>query len=818
MSDIAWRTIHELTHALRSVRKGRGLTLAVVLVLGLGIGAAATFFSLLDGLLLRPLSYGDPGTLVALNEARVGEYSYAEVTSGTFRALRSMTAASFAGIEGYRPDEIRLSMDGEVRVAEGARITPGLLALLGVAPALGAVPVAGAPDSPRLVVLSDGLWRGAFGGDPDVVGRTIVVAGQETRVAAVMPPGFGFPQSARLWLVVPELAAASDAETVNTVARLAPGISLDEARGELDRLSASLAEREGMGVGPRLELRDEVVQRSGGGLGIISWFFFASGILLLLLVATNVAALVTVWHVRRRGELAVRAALGAGPGRLLGRSLAESTILALLGGALGLGLARIGMAILPRLLGANMPSWFALRLDGRVVLFTTAASLGAVFLFGLGPAKRASRLSLEGTLRGAAAGLTPGRAEQRRRRRLVGAQVAISTLLVGLTALFVSTAAHLGAVDPGYPAANILALRLAPPEAESAERSGLHAAALAGRLERCRAAVAALDGVAAVSYEGGLSGLVSGPVVGDARDPLDVRPFVNGRSLFALGLRADVRVVGPDYLRAMGLERVEGRGFAPGDTAGAPLVGLITRSGAERLWRGEQVLGRRLTLGADGPAIRIIGVVADRNQVVDGRRGTRVRRVEEVYLSAAQARMRTPEILVRTDGPALERLPAVRDRLAATTPAPAVARATTLAAEFGLAARIRWILARVLLFLAAAALLISVIGLFGLVAELVARRRREIGIRLALGAEPRRLVRTITWPGLRLTVLGAALGLGLAAAAAPLVGIFLYDSRLFDPLTLLTVLATMLGAGGLASYLPARRTAGVEPTEALAPE
>jgi predicted permease len=785
--------LQDLRFALRALRHRPGFATLAVLTLALGIGATTSVYAVLRAVVLRPLPFAASDELVRVVETTPegGDFS---VSVPTFRDLRDQTR-SFVRLAALLDRDVALLGQGEPIRLRGVAATAGYFELLGVRPARGTTFAAGSDQT--VAVLSDRAWRTHFAGDPAVVGRAIRLDGEPVVVAGVMPPGLTSPGDPDLWLPLRlHPHAEREDHELSVVGRLDPGATRASAAAELHGLAVRLGERfpeTNGGWGFRLvPLRDwmvpPVVRRT-------VWTLLAGAALLLVLTCANVSNLLLGRAVQRQREMGVRAALGAGRGRIARQLLTESALLALLGAAGGALLAASSMPLLRQLVPADVPGAGAIAWDPAVLLFAAAVAALAVLLFGLAPALAASASGA----RAAAAGLRTAGSRGHAREALVVAEVALAmTLLVG-AGLLLTSFLRLRSADLGLDTAGVVAVPLAP----SPQR---HAGDAMGRLllaveER----VAALPGVVAV----GSSNVTPLSGFGTAIDvAAEGRPSGPGETRSARW-----RAVTPGFFRAAGVRLVSGRTLVAADyAADAPAVIVVTRTFARQHFADDDPLGRNVAMGVGGTNWRrIVGVVED---------------VQDVALAEApQPVFFIPELgwpwmtlLVRSELDAAALAAPLRRAIWEVDPELPVPTVEAMSSRVATAVVRPRFQAQLTAAFALVALLLAAIGIYGVVSQYVAAQRREIGVRLALGATPAGIGGWVAARGARLVGIGLAAGTLAALAAGRAIAALLYATPPADPLTLLVV-ALLLAAVSLASVLlPARRATRVEPLAALAAE
>ncbi len=802
------RLFDDIRWGLRMLRRRPGLTAVTTATLALGVGANSAVFSVVNGVLLRPLPYAEPERIAALWRT-APETSEEPHSAGDFLDMQRDNR-SFERLAGFR--EIACEMQtpaGDPQHVIGAEVTPDYFDVFGLPAALGRA-LRGGEDRPgeRLVVLREGLWRSAFAADPGIVGRTLRLDGEPFSVVGVMPAAFRWPSDAQLWrlsaLPVPSSPVESEGELLSNhglryfqvVGRLRAGVTRDAAQAELDAIAARLARAHpdnNANRGLRLvALRDQLV----GGVRRTLVLLLAVVGLVLLIAAGNVANLMLAHGVGRARELAVRASLGASPSRVVRQLLVESGVLGVLGGAAGLATAWLLLPLLTRLLPADLPRLDDIAVDPRVVALTLAAALLAGLLAGLAPAWQARRADLVQALH--AGPRVSGGAGRRVRQVLVAAELALAVLVLSGAGLLLRSFARLERVDPGFRMQGVTAAALdlpAPRYPARADQVRFYDALLeklgaGGRLE-------AAVGFPLPFGDGTAS---SAPVQVDGRTaPGRDAP----RALFA--------TVSPGWFRLLRIPLRRGRVFDASDGRDSPPVVVISESLARREWPGADPLGARLRFGGD-QAFTVIGVVADVQ-----RRGPEVAPEPTLYLCHRQFSLPMMHALLRgADTQAAAS--ALRATLRALDPALPLTGVEPLGEALARALAQPRFRAAVLMLFAALALALAAIGLYGVMSDAVQRRRQELGVRLALGARPDGLVRLVLADGLRLALAGGLVGLLAALALGQVLAAFLFGVAPRDPLTLAGVSLLLVGIALVSAWLPARRAARVDPLTALRAE
>jgi putative ABC transport system permease protein len=795
----------DLVYAVRRLRRSPGPALVAVVTLTIGIGATSAIFSVVDGVLLRPLPYRDPDRLVAVFAHETSRGDRRSPTSPADFLEWRRTSRALEGLTAAHPWSPVLRGRGHAEQLQALKATPGLFDLLGVAPAIGHA-FDGAGDELQ-VVLGHALWQRRFGGDPGIVGQTLVLDGRGYRVAAVMPPAFRFPPfwaEADLWapLVLDAEQEASHSRFLRVFGRLRPGATLETAQAEMDVIGERLAgewPRSNADVRVNVEpLREPVV---GGARPALLVLLGAVGFVLLIACA-NVASLLLAQGFAREKEAAVRAALGASRARLVRLRLVESAVLALVGGVAGVGLARLGVSMLPRLGSVGLPRAEEIAVDGRVVAFALVLSLLTGVVAGLVPALRTSRLDLVPSLKQGERSL--GESGHRLHDLLVVAECAMAVVLLVGAGLLVRSFLQLQRPDTGFDPKGLLTVGLTlsgSPRGQSERRPAF----LAGLAEE----VGALPGVEGAAFVNHV------PIGGDTwrtRFSVEGRPAPDPADV----PQAVMRTASAGYLSAMGIALVRGRAFDEDDRADATPVVLINQTLARRFWPDADPLGARLTLGrpdSDPTWRTIVGVVADARQ--SGPVDPVDPEILFPYTQDPVGWFQGTTLVVRTGGDPRALGEGAVARLRAAAPEVPVTRVRTMPELLSEALTRERFGALLMGLLSAVALALAVGGMYGVMAYAVGRRGREIGIRLALGARPGEVLVMVLREGVRLGVVGAGLGLAAALALSRVLRGQLHDVSPADPATFAGVGLLLLAAAALGALLPARRAARLDPVEVL---
>ena len=794
----------DLRHAARALARTPAFALTVVLVVALGVGANTAAFSLAEFVLLRPLPFHQPDRLVRLWQAVPG-YGRFELSPANYRDWRA-AARSFSAVAAYANREANLTGAAEPERLAIARASPELFGLLGVPALAGRAIAPGDSADGRIVVLGHGLWQRRFGGDLGVLGTTVRLDGEPHTVIGVMPPGFRFPsRETDAWtplLFTPDDYLDRNDNYIHALARLGPGITLAQASAEMAAVAAALEHRypeenrdtRALVIG----LRDDLSESSR----LLVLALCGAALCILLLACANLASLLLVRGTARARELAVRAALGAGPERLVRQLVTESLALAALGGGLGVALALYGTPLLGRLVPASLPVSDQPSADLPALLAAVALTVLTGLGIGIGPALAAARRrSLDALRDSARAG---GGGTRRVRGALIVTEVAASAALLVCSGLLLRAVHRLQSVDPGFRAENVLTLRTVLPWAtysltERRERF----------YRRVLDQVRTLPGVQSAAYVTAVpmrlkGGIFPVAIAGEAR----VADASNSVAL---------RTATPEYFETMGIPLREGRDLAAADTRRSPLVAVVSGSFARRYWPERSAIGMRFTIAGEERAI--VGVVGD----------VRIRGLEresepQVYLPSAQMAdsaimfYAPKDLVVRSSSSEAALMPALRRIVAGADPDQPISEVRTLSGIVDDETAPRMTQLRLLGALSTVALLIAGLGIHGLLAFVVSRRTRELGVRRALGEGTGSLVGRVLREGVALSVVGVLLGIGAAWAAARGMGAVLAGIGPADLPTLLAVAALCLGTAVIGGLRPAIRAARVDPVIALREE
>ena len=782
----------DLRFGARLLGRQKSFTAAAVATLALGIGANTAIFSVVDGVLLRPLPYRDPVRLVRVWSANPRGIPRNGISPADYFDWRE-EVRGFESLAAFGALDVTLTSAGDPVRLTGATATANLADTLGAPLLLGRwlVPADTRGSAQSVVVIGERLWRDRFGAAPDIVGRAIVLDGRARTVVGVMPRSFQFPTSdERVWLPLPDgwRDQPRNSHFLGVVGRLASTVTIDAGRDALRTVSARLEStypdtNRGWSV-TVIRLRDALV----GDVRTPLLVLLAAVAALLLIACANVMSLMLARGVARARELAVRAAVGASANRLLRQQMVESTLLALIGGGAGLALASWGLGALQAAQGLQVPLLDRVALDARVMAVAIATSLVSAGVAGLLPAWKASRQAGTSAL-GTGPRVTGDHV--RVRQGIVFAQVAVATTLVAGSILLTRSFDRLTAVPSGFTADRTLLLDISLPAVRYARQA--RAPFYDSALERIRA----LPGVQAAGAGGplplsGQDGLLRFGLAVEGREPARDRPD-----------RAYLRWATPGYFRAMGIGLRAGRPFADADTPGSTPVAVIDEALARRFFGADNPIGRRVMISIearDKTWREVVGVVGTVRQ-------TALDRDADPHVYVPESQLPSPEltIVVRSAGPPVAVAPGVREairRLDADLPISNVRSLSDLVSGSTASRRFSTLL---LSLFAAAAVALTVVGVYGVVSQLIAQSTREIGVRIAMGASGADVMSLVVTRALRIAIAGVVAGSMVAWLAAPTLGGMVYGIAVRDPSTLAIAASLLVAAAALAAYVPARR-------------
>jgi len=798
--------LRDIRYALRTLTASPGFLAVAVLTLGIGIGANTAIFSVVNGVLLRPLPYAQPDRIYQVyqtNEAWLDSEvailrSFALNMPVSYPRARAWAQdnPAFTHLSSYSDTNYALTRPDRSEPIEATTFTGDLFGVLGVQPMLGRdfLPEEDEIGADRVVILSYGAWQNRYGGDTEIIGDTMILDGDPFTIVGVMPQDFYFPERANeLFTLLPEQERDEewDSQWLSTVGRLAPGVSAEAALSGMEIVQAGIDS-----VDPSLDPGDDpmgirLVSRIDEVVGdtrpTLIMLMAAVG-LVLVVACANIANLLLVRSTGRRREVAVRAAIGAGRGRLARQFLVESVILAVAGGILGLVVAFASLRPLRLMIPEGTPRIDEIGIDPSVLAFTLLMSVIVGLLFGLAPALQASRLSLAAVLQESSMGSVGGARRSRGRSFLVVAEVALTVVLLVGAALLVNSYLRLQGEERGFDTENLLTLRVMPvPEAFPEQHE------IAAFQRDILARISALPGVtsatlaSAIPFTGSTSITTFNLV--DGESPEDVE----GRSMH--------QIVQPGYFRTLGIPLVRGRVFTEQDSADAPGVVVINEAMAERYWPGEDPIGKQIRRDSDDDddsvGLRtVIGVVGNLKhrrlgEEIEAKRYRPLEQEPRRYLSLA----------IRTASDPLQLAPLVRST---------IWEVDTRVTLRGLSS-----ISDLVAKSAAIAVTLSMIGVYAVIANSVLQGTREIGVRMALGADTSAVLKQVVGHGLTLAVLGVAIGLGGALAATRVLESYLYEVSSTDPITFVAVALLVVAVATLSTLIPALRATRIDPMVAL---
>jgi len=793
----------DVRYGVRMLRKNPGFTAVAVLTLALGIGANTAVFSVVNATLLRPFPYEHPERLVVIQERNAGG-GLQDASFANFADWRSQSA-SFASMAAQRGQEsFNFSGSGEPERLQGHLVSADFFRTLGVRPfrgrdfvteddGAGALPVA---------ILSYGFWQRRFGADDSVLGKPITLNSQGFTVVGVTPASFHFGTVADVFVPIglsaERFRPRGRDPGVGVVACLKPAVSIAQAENELNAIAARL-EQEYPETNTGKRVRVESLHDSFVGGTRLSLLILLGAVGLVLLIAcANVANLLLIWGAARQREMALRAALGASRWRIIRQLLGESVMLAALGGGLGLLLAHWGTHLITSYLPAGVPRLREADIDSVVLGFTVALSLLAGVIFSMAPAWQGSRANLREVLQEGGRGSTGRR--QRLRSTLVVSEIALTLAVLVGAGLLIRSFWRLQQVDSGFDARNVLMTQI------SVTAGRGEGARIADFFEQLLQKVSGLPGVKSVAVSDGL------PILRDANwSPFNIEgrpPAEPGNQTWAIRY-----TVSPEYFQTLGIPLLQGRGFAAQDTRDSPLVAMIDETFARQHFQNEDPLGKRLILTLpDGPGIEIVGVV---RHVKHAGLDERAAGSPQFYLHFNQRRSSASHLLVRSVVDPLSLAGAVRDQVWALDKDLPVYNVRTMQQLVSQSMAPRRFSALLMVVFGFLALVLASIGLYGTISYSVAQRTSEIGIRVALGAQRRDVLTMVIKQAMGLALFGVVVGLVTALALARLLRNLLFGVGSADPLTFGAVAFVLLTVALLASFVPARRAAKIDPMAAL---
>jgi putative ABC transport system permease protein len=800
----------DLRYGLRVMTKSPAFTAIAVLALALGIGANTAIFSVVNAILLRPLPFKNPDQLVLVwEEATHMGFPKNTPSPANFLDWREQNTV-FSGMAAMGMRSFNLTGAGEPERLDGRRVSANMFNLLGVQAILGRTFVAD-EDQPgtRVALLNETLWKRRFGGDPSVIGRAVMLNGESYTVVGVLPQNVRLPAYGswhdQVWVPLafpPEEATNRGNHFLQVIARMKPAIGLKEATAEMETIAARLAQqypdyntRIGASVNP---LHEEVVGDMKPALLIL----LGAVAFVLLIACANVANLLLARAAVRQKEIALRLALGASQARLTKQLLVESVMLSLLGGVVGLALAYAGLQVLTRFIPPDLAQATAINIDAKVMAFTIVVALLTGIVFGLAPATQASHFNLNDTLKEGGRDMGAGARGKRLRSLLVIGEVAVSFILLIGAGLLINSFMHLRNLDPGFRADHLLGLNvdLSRTKYPDTPRRVTFFDEVVRRIQ-------ALPGVQSVAIAGNLPLTYNGDsmpigVEGLPDPPPDQRPDI----IF--------RAIGPGYFSTMGIPLVRGRDFTEQDTADTDFGVVVSEKTARHYWPDTDPIGKRLKGGSttsEGPWRTVIGVVKDVRQndfVAEPKM--------QMYFTYRQLKSLVPNALVvRTAVDPMSLAPSVRNAIWSVDKDQPVSNINAMDDVVSRAVSRQRFSMLLLAIFAGLALVLAAVGIYGVMSYSVAQQTRDIGIRMALGAQRSDVLKMTVMQGLRLVAIGLVIGMAAAFVLTRVMASLLFGISATDPVTFLTIALLLLAVAALASYIPALRATRVDPMIAL---
>lgn len=809
--------LNELRFAFRALARAPGFTVVAVVTLALGIGATTAVFTLVDAVLLRPLPYPQSERILSIQHEGRGGDDQLPISTGLY-LLYAEHARTLSAIAMHGNTVMNITVEGDdAERVTGQSVTPSIHDVLRVTPALGRPlrPEDGLPGAQPVVVLGHAYWEARFGGDPSVLNTMLVMNGIAREIVGIMPRGFAYPdETARFWipLAVNPAQAPLAAFGAAGIARMADGATLESVQSELLQIIARLDELAPEAAPQVAFLRDvrlasrvaTLKETVVGDIDRVMWTLLGMVAFVLLIACANVANLLLVRAEGRQRELAVRQALGGSRAAITRPFLAESLVLGAAGGALGVAIAAVAVQTTTALAPADLPRMAEVGIDPRVLAFTATISLLAALGFAMFPVLRYGRGDLSGALKeGGMRGGTAGRERHRVRNSLVIAQVMLALVLLIGSGLMLRSFVALMRVDPGFEQDGILAVQLSVPAAEVADPM-----AVADFFRQLRERIEARPGVMAAGYAvavplSGQVGFVAHSLPDHPTGPDELPPF------------AFLTNVDAGYFETFGIPIVEGRATGPEDGADRLRGVVVSRAYAQKWWPETSAIGRQIGIGAGEPW-EIVGVAANvRN------RGLQEDAEEIIYLpmvvgpADGPQTVRTRELVVRVSGDPTAFLPIVRSEVGALNARIPLSNPRTMHEVVRNAAAETSFTMAVLGSASAVALLLGLVGIYGVVSYVVTQRTRELGVRMALGASSASVHWMVVRQGVTLAGIGVLAGLVLAGAGSRLIESLLFGVSARDPITYLLVAMSLVGIAWLASWIPAARAAAVDPAIAL---
>src|SRR5688572_8033881 len=834
--------LQDLRYALRTLSASRGFTAAALASLILGIGATTTIFSLVNGVLLRPLPFRDPDGLVMVWESFRKNPGHGRTTIATYSDWRSRNQVfdDLGAMQFYYP--VTLTSAAHSEQLEGQRITVNFFDILGVKPVLGRN---FDPDEQsweaRVILISHEFWQRRFAADPNVIGKTLALDGSDYTIIGVMPPGMRFfrppvlmSRDPSVWLPLGKFVTQhqpGEPHYLHVIGRLKPGVSLQQAQSGMTAV-ASVLEKENPRFNKDLEVAVEPMHEAFAGDSRTPLLVLMGAVGFVLLIANaNVAGLLLARATARQREFAVRSAMGGSRSRLIRQLLTESALLSLAGGLAGFLLAILAVPALVRLAPPDsVPTTGSIGVDFNVLCFSMVVSVITGLIFGLAPAWQTTSISLNEHFKSSGRTSSAGRSAQRTRGVLVAMEIAVASVLLVGAGLMIQTFTRLAAVDPGFRTEKVIAMQVhlprfkyAKPTGRKAGNTGLNLIAASHEMPvRVNQILSRIERIPGVEVAAVASYLPL--IVGSAGRTFEIEESRLGPDERRPG--AGFTAVSPSYFRAIGIPLLNGRYFNEADSEGSEWVAIISRSTARRYWPRENPVGKRITIrdvsGGERPR-KIVGIVGDvKTNKLDQDPGRHLyvpyEQQPEYYAHTFYRDRHFPNFLIRTQTDPAAAIGLAREVIAESDPGLPITDVRTLKEIVSThTARPRFFMVLLSAF-AGIALLLAAVGIYGVMAYSVGRRTHEIGVRRALGASTGSILLMVLKRGVALAMIGLAGGLGASFYLTRFISAWLYGVRPTDAATLAAVSFVLLGIAGFACYLPARRAAELDPLSALRQE
>jgi putative ABC transport system permease protein len=791
--------MQDLRYAVRMLYKNRSFTIVALIVLTLGIGANSAIFSFVNGILLRSLPYSNPERLVRIYSTSPG------------KEIRTFTSSYPDFLDWKNNNQVFEEMGAWARASatltgtdnperfDTALVTPGFFNVLGVTPARGRVFTAedDKAGSNAVVVLSNGVWRGRFGSDPNITGKPLTLEGTTYTIIGVMPADFNFLFSVDVWMPL-SLTGQTSLEDrgkhfLSVLARLKPGVSLRQAQLDLQNIAARIEKeyaKTNQGWGNNAVL---LYNELTGGIRGPLWVLFAAALLVLMIACLNVANLQLIRAASRSKEMAMRMAIGATRGRLIRQLLTESVVLAVIGGLLGLLLAIGGISLLKSSMPATrIPRLNEVGLDGFVVLFTLGISLLTGVIFGLSPAFRALRPDINETLKEGGRSNSGGTGN-RLRSLLVVSEIALALMLTVFAGLVIQTFKNLVNIDPGFKTENVVTMQMSLPPSRYQGPPQIK-----DFYQRVLENIKAQPGVVAAGATNNL------PLTGGGGYS---KIYVEGQeNTKPKEMMTGFQIATPEYFRAMGVPFLAGRDFTPQED----LVSIVNDSTAKKLWPGENPLGKRVKFSPIGEWITVVGVVADMKAL-----GLTAEPRMEMFLTLGQDTFRSGFVIVRSNAGTETMVPSLRAAVLAIDKNMAIFNIKTMEKVVSDSiAQPRFNMVLLAIF-AGLALILASVGIYGVMSYSVTQRTQELGVRMALGAQRRDIFSLVLKQGIILALIGVAIGLAGAIGLSKALSSVLYGISATDPVTFISVAVIMIAVALIACFFPARKATKVDPLTAM---